>query len=53
MMGATAFNNPAYTVDIIGGHNYYSYIPHFALTYEMHMSFVQRMYNVYLHAFDY
>lgn len=53
MIGTTAFNNPTYTVEILGGHNYYAYVPYHALNYDSKMSFGQRIHNVVLHAYDY
>lgn len=46
IVSITALNNPTFTSEIIGGHQYYSYVPH--LSYfadEMHLSFSKRIYN--------
>lgn len=53
MIGITAFNNPTYTTSVLGGHNYFSYIPHCAAKLDSEMSFWERAYNLYLHAFDF
>lgn len=53
MIAVTAFNVPAYTVQVMGGHNHYAYIPYFALNYDTNMSFVQRVHNAIIHGYDY
>lgn len=54
VVGVTAFNIPTYTAEILGGHNYYAYVPFFALDYDPQaMSFWQRAANIYLHTYDY
>lgn len=53
MIGLTAFNIPSYTVEIVGGHIQYAYIPYFALNYDMDMNFFQRIHNIYIYAYDY
>lgn len=53
LVGVTAFNNPAYTAELLGGHNYYAYVPYFSLPYEQRMSFWERVENVWLHAYEY
>lgn len=53
VVGATAFNSPPYAAEIWGGHNYYAYVPLYALNYDAVMTIWQRVENVYLHAYDY
>lgn len=53
VVGITAYNNPAYTVEIVGGHNYYAYIPYCSLHYDSNMNFFQRLHNLYIHLYDY
>lgn len=53
MVGVTAFNIPAYTVELLGGHNYYAYIPYFSLSTDMTMMFWNRLLNVYLYMYEY
>lgn len=52
VIGVTAYNNPPYTTNIVGGHNYFSYLPHFVSMSNCKMSFWQRAQNVYFHAVD-
>lgn len=53
VVGITAFNIPAHAAEIWGGHNYYAYVPLFALNYDSVMTFWQRVENTYLYAYDY
>lgn len=53
VVGVTAFNIPPYTVDIIGGHNYYGYIPYLSLNYDMEMNVWQKLHNLWIYAYDY
>lgn len=53
LVAVTAFNNPTYTAEFVGGHNYYAYIPYYSLHCDSVMSFWQRVENVYLHAYEY
>lgn len=53
LIGVTPYNNPPYTTSIMGGHNYFSYIPHFVSLADSHMTFWQRAENLYLHALDF
>lgn len=52
LVGFTAYNNPSYTVDVIGGHNYFSYIPFCTSKYDSEMNLWQRAYNLYMYAVD-
>lgn len=53
LVGVTAYNNPPYTTDLIGGHNYFSYLPHFSSMWGSRMSFWERAQNLYFHAVDF
>lgn len=52
MISLTAFNNPPYSTDIIGGHKFPSYVPHFALHYDPNMNFLQRSNNHFIYLFE-
>lgn len=52
LVSVTAFNNPPYTSDIVGGHNQYSYIPYLTSKFSNKMSFLERIFNLYLYAVD-
>lgn len=52
LVGYTAFNNPPYTSRIIGGHNYFGYMPYFATKYGSRMSLWERANNLLLYAVD-
>lgn len=49
LLSVTAFSHPPYTVALIGGHHYYSYVPHYNLFYQDDMNFFQRFYNFAVH----
>ncbi|XP_055531270.1 UDP-glucosyltransferase 2-like [Wyeomyia smithii] len=48
LLSLTAFNNPPFSVDIVGGHKHFAYTPYFALNYNSKMNFWQRAYNTLL-----
>ncbi|XP_055606988.1 UDP-glucosyltransferase 2-like [Uranotaenia lowii] len=48
LISITAFGNPPYSVDVIGGHKHYAYTPYFGLNYSTDMNFFQRAYNTFL-----
>ncbi|XP_053687356.1 UDP-glucosyltransferase 2-like [Sabethes cyaneus] len=48
LLSLTAFNNPPYSVDVVGGHKHFAYTPYFALKYNSRMDFWQRAYNTFL-----
>lgn len=52
VVAVTAFNVPTYTSLVLGGHNYFAYIPHFAVNYDVVMNFWQRLENLYLHVYE-
>uniref|UniRef100_A0A8D8F451 UDP-glucuronosyltransferase 2B15 n=1 Tax=Culex pipiens TaxID=7175 RepID=A0A8D8F451_CULPI len=53
LIGVSAFNNPPYTDDLIGGHKYPAYIPYYTLNYGSDMTFLQRLENAFIYAADY
>lgn len=53
MVAATAFSNPPYTLDLVGGHNYYAYFPYYDLYYDSEMTFFQRTYNLVMFGLSY
>uniref|UniRef100_A0A182UXE3 UDP-glycosyltransferases domain-containing protein n=1 Tax=Anopheles merus TaxID=30066 RepID=A0A182UXE3_ANOME len=52
LIGVTAYNNPQFTADFVGGHKHYAYVPFFTLNYDSDMTFYQRFYNWVLHNVD-
>uniref|UniRef100_A0A182NJS7 UDP-glucuronosyltransferase n=1 Tax=Anopheles dirus TaxID=7168 RepID=A0A182NJS7_9DIPT len=52
LVSVTAFNNPPYSTEVIGGHKFYSYVPFYSLSYDSDMSFFQRIHNTLLHLTD-
>ncbi|XP_058827951.1 uncharacterized protein LOC131687877 [Topomyia yanbarensis] len=52
VVGVTAYNNPSYTPDFIGGHKHYAYVPYVMLNYDYDMSFFQRLYNYVVYCYD-
>ncbi|XP_065091164.1 UDP-glucosyltransferase 2-like [Ochlerotatus camptorhynchus] len=52
VVGVTAYNNPSYTTDFIGGHKHYAYVPYVMLNYDYDMNFFQRMYNYIVYLYD-
>lgn len=47
LIAYTGFNNPPYTVDVIGGHNQFAYTPYHTTKFSNHMSFWQRAANMF------
>lgn len=45
LIGVTPFNNPSSTVNLIGGHKFPSYVPHYVNNSPQQMSFMQRVHN--------
>lgn len=45
LIAVTAFTNPSFTSDFMGGSQYYSYVPHTFLPYTVDMNFWQRINN--------
>ncbi|KAG4074385.1 hypothetical protein HA402_000364 [Bradysia odoriphaga] len=52
LIGVTAFNNPPYTPNIVGGHSHFSYQPYLTSKFNNKMTFWERIYNLYLYAVD-
>uniref|UniRef100_U5EUX0 Putative udp-glucuronosyltransferase n=1 Tax=Corethrella appendiculata TaxID=1370023 RepID=U5EUX0_9DIPT len=52
LVSISAFSNPSYTTNLIGGHKYPAYIPYYSLSYDTNMNFWQRLYNTFLYVFD-
>uniref|UniRef100_A0A182YPK7 Uncharacterized protein n=1 Tax=Anopheles stephensi TaxID=30069 RepID=A0A182YPK7_ANOST len=52
LVSVTAFNNPPYSTEVIGGHKFYSYVPFYSLSYGTDMSFFQRIHNTLLSLTD-
>lgn len=42
----TGFNNPPYTLSVIGGHNQFAYTPYYISTFSNRMSFWERALNM-------
>ncbi|XP_055531921.1 UDP-glucosyltransferase 2-like [Wyeomyia smithii] len=52
VIGVTAYNNPSYTPDFIGGYKEYAYVPYVMLNYDYDMNFFQRLYNYVVYSYD-
>jgi glucuronosyltransferase len=52
LISISAFANPPYTTDLVGGQKYPAYIPHYAINYSSDMNFFQRFFNTYLYLVD-
>lgn len=52
LIAVSAFSNPPFTTDIVGGQKYPSYIPHYTLSYTSDMSFVERLSNSFYYLVD-
>nr|XP_019557270.2 UDP-glucuronosyltransferase 2B15-like [Aedes albopictus] len=53
LVSVTAFNNPPYVTDVVGGHKHVAYIPFYSLRYGTDMTFMQRVHNTLLYVIDY
>lgn len=53
LVTVTAYAFPTMMNSMVGGHQYYSYIPHYYLPYEGDMSFWQRILNLFVHIIEY
>lgn len=53
LVSITAYGNPSLLNSVVGGHQYYSYVPHYYLHYENDMNLWQRLYNFGVHAVEY
>lgn len=52
VIGVTAFLNPPYTTNLIGGIKYPGYVPHFLANLPQHMTFSERIYNLLLYTVE-
>lgn len=53
IVSVTAFNNPSFTPEIIGGHQYYSYAPHIYLTHRTKtLTLLERIDNMIIHTIE-
>jgi glucuronosyltransferase len=52
LIALTAFVNPPYTTEYVGGHKYPAYIPHLNVNFGTKMNFFQRFYNTFLYILD-
>lgn len=50
---ATPYSIPSFITHVMGGHQYYSYVPHILLSYEKNMNFWQRLTNFFIHIQEY
>ena len=48
LISVSAFNIPPHTTELIGGHKYPAYIPHFSTCFGIDMNFFQRAYNLFI-----
>lgn len=53
LLSVTAHGLPSILNVLVGGHQYYSYIPHNNLDYEGDMNIFQRMYNFVVHMVEF
>lgn len=52
LISISAFTNPPSTLNLIGGHKYPAYIPHYVTSYHTTMNFFQRIFNTFLYILD-
>lgn len=52
LISISAFTNPPSTLNLIGGHQYPAYIPHYVTSYHTTMGFIQRIFNTFLYILD-
>lgn len=53
LISATAFLNPPFTIELVGGHKHYAYMPFYSVNYDTDMDFFQRASNVLLYAMSF
>lgn len=53
LIAVSAFANPPYTTDYIGGQKYPAFVPHYTVTYPNDMTFFQRFSNTIMYFADY
>lgn len=49
LVAITAYGQPSFMNQLIGGHHYYAYNPHIMLEFDDKMTFGQRFYNFLVH----
>lgn len=52
LVAVTAFPNPPYGSDLVGGQKYPAYMPHYTLKYSRDMTFTQRCYSSFMYLID-
>lgn len=52
IIGVTAFLNPSYSNNIVGGNKHPAYVPHFVANLPQHMTITERFYNLLLYTFE-
>jgi glucuronosyltransferase len=52
LIGATAFHNPSFKIELIGGHTYPAYVPFYGMNYGSNMNFFQRFFNTIIYNFE-
>lgn len=53
LIGITAYNNPSFTSEFMGGHQFYSYIAHNSLLHKTeNFTFSERAYNMLLYTIE-
>lgn len=52
LVSVSAFANPPFTTEYVGGHKQLSYVPHYELNYPNEMNFVQRISNIIISFMD-
>lgn len=53
MIAVSPYPNPPGTVDVVGGHNHFAYIPFSIFPQDSDMTFVRRLQNLFIYAYDY
>lgn len=52
LVSVSAFANPPYTTDYIGGQKYPAYVPHYVVNYQGSLTFTERFFNTFLYFAD-
>jgi len=52
LISVSAFNNPPYTTELVGGHKQYAYIPHYNMKSDVDMNLYERAKNSIIYSFD-
>lgn len=53
LVSVTAFANPDYTLDLVGGHKHCAYVPFYGLNYGANMNLFQRTWNCIIHVLSF